>query len=277
MKPIRHNRLAFTILVATVILLLGFSQVYAQTPAPAKTDPTTEPVTKEQRENIEKIVREYLLRNPSIIREAMQALQAQEEREKQQSVASNMKSLESDIYSDPDSPVAGNPKGDVTVVVFFDYDCGYCKLTLPRLQTLLSKDHSIKIVYKEFPILSPQSQVAAQAALAANRQGKYDAFHYGLLESDQSSDDAIKRISDRLGLNYATLQKDMADPKLNEALARNLRLASALNINGTPAFIVGQQIIPGAIDMDSLAKVVAAERARLVSAKTASGNSEPGK
>lgn len=274
MKPTVVNRIAFITLAAGVILLLGLSQGRAQTPASPKTSPTTEPVTKEQRETIEKVIREYLLSHPSVIRDAMQALQAQEEREKQQSVANNMKSLESDIYSDPDSPVAGNPKGDVTIVVFFDYDCGYCKSTLPRLQTLLSKDHSIKLVYKEYPILGPQSLVAAQAALAANRQGKYDAFHYGLLESDRSSEDAIKRISDRLGLNYATLQKDMADPGLNEALARNLRLASALNINGTPAFIVGQQIIPGAIDMDSLAKVVSAERARLVNAKTARDNSE---
>ena len=274
MKPMLDKRLAFITLFAAVILLLGISQGHAQTPASARTSPTTEPVTKEQREAIEKVVREYLLRNPGIIREAMQALQAQEEREKQQSVANSMKSLESDIYSDPDSPVAGNPKGDVTIVVFFDYDCGYCKLTLPRLQTLLSKDHSIKLVYKEYPILGPQSQVAAQAALAAYRQGKYDAFHNGLLQSEQSSDDAIKRVSDRLGLNYATLQKDMADPKLNEALARNLRLASALDINGTPAFIVGQQIIPGAIDMDSLAKIVSAERAKLVNAKTATDNSE---
>jgi protein-disulfide isomerase len=274
MKPMLDKRLAFITLVAALILLLGLSQGRAQTPASARTSPTTEPVTKEQREAIEKVVREYLLRNPGIIRDAMQALQAQEEREKQQSVANSMKSLESDIYSDPDSPVAGNPKGDVTIVVFFDYDCGYCKLTLPRLQTLLSKDHSIKLVYKEYPILGPQSRVAAQAALAANRQGKYDAFHYGLLESDRSSDDAIKRVSDRLGLNYATLQKDMNDPKLNEALERNLRLASALDINGTPAFIVGQQIIPGAIDMDSLAKIVSAERAKLVNAKTVTDNSE---
>jgi protein-disulfide isomerase len=277
MKPTVVNRLAFITLAAAVILLLGLSQGSAQTPASPKTSPTTEPVTKEQRETIEKVIREYLLSHPSVIRDAMQALQAQEEKEKQERAANSLKTLKSDIYSDPDSPVAGNPKGDVTIVVFFDYNCGYCKSTLPRLQTLLSKDQSIKLVYKEFPILGPRSRVAAQAALAANRQGKYDAFHHGLLESDRASDDAIKSISDRLGLNYATLQKDMADPRLNEALDRNLRLASALDINGTPAFIVGQQVIPGAIDMDSLAKVVSAERAKLVNAKTARDNSEPKK
>jgi protein-disulfide isomerase len=274
MKPIVVNRIALITLAAGVILILGLSQASAQTPASPKTSPTTEPVTKEQRETIEKVVREYLLSHPSVIRDAMQALQVQEEKEKQERAADSLKTLESDIYSDPDSPVAGNPKGDVTIVVFFDYNCGYCRSTLPGLQTLLSKDKSIKLVYKEFPILGPQSRVAAQAALAANRQGKYDAFHHGLLESDQATDAAIKNISNRLGLNYATLQKDMADPKLNEALDRNLRLASTLDIDGTPAFIVGQQVIPGAIDMDYLAKVVLAERAKLVNPKTATDNSE---
>ncbi len=276
MKPTVVNRIAFITLAVSVILLLGLSQGRAQTPASPKTSPTTEP-TKEQREAIEKVIREYLLSHPSVIRDAMQALQVQEEKEKQERAANSLKTLGSDIYSDPDSPVAGNPKGDVTIVVFFDYNCGYCRSTLPGLQTLLSKDQSIRLVYKEFPILGPQSRVAAQAALAAKRQGKYDAFHHGLLESGQASEDAIKSISDRLRLNYATLQKDMADPRLNEALDRNIRLASALDINGTPAFIVGQQVIPGAIDMDSLAKVVSAERAKFLNARTATDNSAPRK
>jgi protein-disulfide isomerase len=260
------NRLVFFTLAA--ILLSATHQASAQTPDPAKSVPTTAPVSQQQRETIENIVREYLLRNPSIIREAMQALQVQEEKEKQQRAANNLKELKSDLYSDPDSPMAGNPKGDVTIVVFFDYNCGYCKSTLPALQTLLSKDRSLRIVYKEFPILGPESQVAAQAALAAHRQGKYGAFHQRLLESARASNHTIKSISARLGLNYATLLKDMADPKLQESLDRNIRVASALDISGTPAFIIGEQIIPGAIDLDSLAKAVSAERAKLLNGKT---------
>lgn len=275
MKPTLVTRLA--VVTWAAILLLGLSQAHAQTPDSTKTGPITAPVSKEQRETIENVVREYLLRNPSLIRDAMQALQAQEVKEKQQRAADNLQALKSDIYSDPDSPMAGNPKGDVTIVVFFDYNCGYCKTTLPGLQTLVSKDQSIKLVYKEYPILGPQSRVAAQAALAANRQGKYDAFHHGLLESDRASDDAIKIISDRLRLNYAALQRDMADPKLNEAIERNFRLASALDINGTPAYIVGEQVIPGAIDTNSLARIVAIERAKLANAKTARENAEPRK
>lgn len=261
------SRRAFFALSA--VLLFGAYQASAQTPDPAKSVPTAAPVSQQQRETIENIVREYLLRNPSIIRDAMEALQVQEAKEKQQRAANTLKALKSDLYSDLDSPTAGNPKGDVTIVVFFDYNCGYCKANLPALQTLLANDHSIRIVYKEFPILGPESQMAAQAALAANRQGKYAAFHLGLLESSQANNTSIKSVSDRLGLNYATLQKDMADPKLQESLDRNLRLASALDISGTPAYIIGEQIIPGAIDLDSLAKAVSAERAKLLNSKTA--------
>lgn len=261
-------RSAFFATVAA-ILLLGTSPVRAQTRSSAKTVPMTESVSKTQRETIENVIREYLLRNPTVIRDAMQALQAQEEMERQQRAASNLKSLESDLYSAPDSPTAGNPKGDVTIVVFFDYNCGHCKNSVPALQALLSKDHSIRVVYKEYPILGPQSQVAALAALAAHRQGQYSAFHLGLMESDGVSGDVIKGISDRLRLNYATLQQDMADPKLTDALNRNFRLASALEISGTPAYIIGHQIIRGAIDPDSLAKIVASERAQLITAKAA--------
>ncbi len=264
----------FFIINLAAILLLGLFQVQAQTKVSVKTDPKTQPVSTSQRETIETIIREYLLKNPTVIREAMLALQVQEEKERQQSVANNMKELKSDIYSDPDSPIVGNPKGDVTIVVFFDYYCGYCKKTLPGLKTLLSNDASVRVVYKEFPIMGPQSQVAARAALAAKRQGKYSEFHNALLESDGASDEVIKNISDRLGLNYATLKKDMDDPKINEAIERNIRLATAIGINGTPAYFIGEQFIPGAIDSASLAKAVSDERAKLVNVTITKGNVE---
>ena len=122
--------------------------------------------------------------------------------------------------------------------------------------------------------MGPQSQVAARAELAAGRQGKYAEFHNGLIESDGTSDDVIKGISDKLGLNYAALQKDMQDPKLNEALDRNLRLATSLEINGTPAYLIGEQFIPGAIDPVSLAKIVSQERAKLANITITKGDAE---
>jgi len=261
------TRLYRFFLLSLTVLLLGFSQIQAQKKPSVKPNPKTQTVSVTDKAAIEKIIRDYLLKNPVVIREAMIALQAQEEKEKQQNTAQNMKKLKSEIYSDPDSPVLGNTKGDLTIVVFFDYNCGYCKTTLPELTAFISKDPQIRVVYKEFPILSAQSEVAARAALAAFRQGKYSEFHNALLKTKGATDDEIKSISDRLGLNYTTLKKDMDDPKLNEALTRTQKLAAALGVEGTPAYFVGDQFVPGAIDADALATIVSAERAKLKDSK----------
>jgi len=266
------NRFTFFIVLIAAILLSGLSQVWAQTSKTTKISSKIETVTNKERKSIERIIREYLLANPSVIRDAMQALQIKEEKEKQQRAAESMKRLKSDIYLDPDSPSSGNAKADVPIVVFFDYNCGHCKNTMPALQGLLLEDPSLRIIYKEFPILGPSSQLAALAALAAKRQGKYSEFHHALMVSSEINTEVIKGISDSLKINYTTLQKDMSDPKLNEALNRNLRLASSLGINGTPAYIVGNQIIPGAIDSESLKRIVQAERANSEKVKSRNKN-----
>jgi protein-disulfide isomerase len=268
MKSLNIKR--FFIIIPITILFLGVFQIQAQTVKTVKTSDKT----KTEKEAIEKIVREYILKNPAIIREALIALQAQEEKEKQQALANNMKELKSEIYADADSPEAGNPKGDVTIVVFFDYFCGYCRKTLPELKTLLAKDASIRVIYKEIPIMGEQSQVAARAALAAGRQGKYEEFHHALMEADGSDEATIKGISEKLGLNFAQLKKDMDDTKLNESIERNLRLATAIGVDGTPAYIVGEQIIPGAIDAGSLAKIVEIERSKLAGTKSTKTKTE---
>jgi len=255
----------FKLLVPIAFLIFGHIQGAAQ--ETAKVEParaaTPAPISATQRETIETVIREYLLKNPSVILEAFQASQAQAEKEKLVLAAKNLRSLGPELYSDLGTPTAGSAKADISVVIFFDYNCGYCKKTLPEAEDLIAKDPLIRIVYKEFPILSPESQVAALAALASARQGKYSAFHRALIGAGKIDDLAIKNICTQLGINYATLQKDMADPKLLETLGRNAKLAEALDINGTPGYVIGEQIIPGAIDSVALAKVVAAERAKL--------------
>ena len=254
----------FVMLVA--LLGIGFSLTIAQTPTKGTTN-TPKPVAAEQRETIETVVREYLLKNPSILREMTQSLQAQEEKERQERAAANLKTHKTELYADLDTPIVGNPKGDVTIAVFFDYNCGYCKKTLPGLQTLIAKDPSLKVVYKEFPVLGAPSLLGARAALAAHKQGKYAAFHEALVQLPNITLEEIKALSERLGLNYERLVKDLEDAKTMEALERNAQLASALEINGTPAYIVGDQLIPGAIDADALAQLVAMERAKSTKAK----------
>ena len=196
----------------------------------------------------------------------MQALQVKEDQQKRAATAANLKKLESEIYSDVDSPVLGSEQADVSIVVFYDYFCGYCKKTLPELQAFLAKNPMVKVIYKEFPILGEASILAAKAALAAGRQGKFEAFHRAMLETNAGTDEAIKAIAERLGLDYARLHKDMNDPKTVAAIERNIRLADALNINGTPAYLIGSQVVPGAIDTAALSRMVNDERAKLANA-----------
>ncbi len=258
-----NKRLISIGLGMAVIVLSSFSYGVAQT------DDTAEilTVSTKERRSIEIVIKDYLLANPSIIRDAMQALEIQEKRQAAERAAESMKSFKQAIFEDKDSPVVGNPKGDVSVVVFFDYNCGYCKQTLPALSGIIANDPSLRVVYKEFPNLGATSQVAAQAALAAARQGKYAEFHDELMKSESADEASVKNISDRLGLNYKTLKKDMADPALNEALMRNLNLAEALGIGGTPSYIVGDQIVPGAIDAASLERLISNVRAEQLKSK----------
>lgn len=243
--------------LVTILCLSVFAVLAQKTAKPSPSDATA------AKQAIEKIVREYLLKNPEVLREAMQALQAKEEKAKSELMAKNLKTLKSEIYSDQDSPISGNPQGDVSVVAFFDYYCGHCRNSLPNLASLTATDKSVRIIYKEFPIMSPNSEIVARAALAATRQGKYLEFHQALLETEEVGEAAVKIIAEKLNLNAEQLQKDMNDAKMAEALSRNAKLAMSLEIAGTPAYIIGDQIIPGAIDTESLSKIVAAERAKL--------------
>lgn len=272
-----NNRLitrSFTLVGILFISLVSSSslKVNGQTKQPLGSDPAivVSPATTAENdvEAIEKIVRNYLMKNPVVIREAMQALQAQELKEKQERAANLMKERRSEILFDLGSPVGGNAKGDISIVVFFDYNCGYCKQTLPQLQSISERDPLVRIVFKEFPVLGPQSMFAARAALAAGRQGKYVEFHNALMTAENTDEDSIKSISKTLGIDYSKLQKDMADPQIDEQLTRNQRLAESLDINGTPAYIIGDRIIPGAIDAESMTNILVAERQVLAEAAT---------
>jgi protein-disulfide isomerase len=251
---------SITLVIVTIILFA--IHINAQATSKKRVVPQ-----KSDRENIESIVREYLIKNPEVIREAMLALQQKEEAQRQLGFAENLKRLSPEIYSDASAPFLGNASGDITVVVFYDYFCGYCKKTLPQLQELAAKDRSVKIIYKELPILGAQSLSAAKAVLAAARQGKFEQFHREMIESDSATDEAIKAISEKLGLDFAQLRKDMDDSQIAASIERNISLAASLNINGTPAYLVGNQLIPGAIDSTSLARIVESERAKVVVAE----------
>ena len=161
------------------------------------------------------------------------------------------------LFNDANAPVGGNAKGDVTVVEFFDYQCGYCKQTQEFILKLLDADKNVKIIFKEFPILGPNSVQAAKAALASVRQDKYIKFHNALLATkDHLTDDVIAKVAKDAGLDVEKMKKDMADPVIEAIVKANQDLGSEIGARGTPTFVIGDQVYPGALPYDQLKKTI---------------------
>jgi protein-disulfide isomerase len=149
------------------------------------------------------------------------------------------------------------------MVEFFDYRCPYCKQVEPALEKVIADDHHLRFVYKEFPVLGPVSTTAARAALAAKKQGKYDAFHRAMMATKgQISDQTVMDVAESIGLDIVQLKRDMAGPEVEKTLKADMALADALDISGTPAFIVGNTIIPGAVGLDDLKQAIATARGK---------------
>jgi protein-disulfide isomerase len=210
-----------------------------------------------QKGEIEGIIKEYLMKNPEIIRDAMQELERRQAEQEAHAQLSAIKDNAAAIYRAEHDLIGGNPEGNISVVEFFDYNCGYCKRAFKDVMTMIEKDKDVRLVMKEFPILGPGSVYAAKAALASREQGKYWEFHMALLEHNGRIDEAaVDKVAEQSGLDLAKLRKDMEDPKVMQALQANMQLAESLRINGTPAFIIDQMLIPGAVGYDSLAAAI---------------------
>jgi len=198
-------------------------------------------------------VRDYLMNNPEVIIQAVQGLEARKKRADLTEVQDALKARADEIFRDPDSPVGGNAQGDVTLVEFFDYNCPYCRRMAPVLIDAESADPRLRIVFKEFPILGPNSEFAARAALAAQRQNRYVAFHHALMGVKGTvNEDSVLTAAADVGLDIERLKADMQEPTIQGAIDRNLALAAALRINGTPGFVIGDQILRGATELNVL-------------------------
>ena len=221
------------------------------------------PLSPERKAEIEAVVRDYILQHPEIILESVAIMQAREEAEKNAAAKQALLEKRDLLERDPGDPVLGNPDGDVTIVEFFDYQCGYCKSMMTPLMELVEEDGNIRLVLKEFPILSPTSETAALASLAAERQGKYKEFHTQLLGlRGRLTSEAIFQVALESGLDVAQLKKDMQDPALQDQVRKSFELAKALSIQGTPAFTIGEHVVPGAISKEQLADLVAQTRGK---------------
>ena len=214
------------------------------------------------RAEVEKIVREYLLANPEILNEMIAELQEREQMSAAEKAKTGIAQNKEALYNDGFSHVAGNPNGDVTLIEFFDYRCGYCRKVRADLVTLMEQDSGVRLILKELPILSEASHEAAKAAIAAQNQGGdlYWKFHQAMLEADGLDSAAIYDIAADVGLDVARLKTDMEDPAVEKKIEQTHDLASKIGVDGTPAFIIGDKLVPGALDADGLKELVEAQR-----------------
>lgn len=208
---------------------------------------------------IEKIVRDYLKKNPEIVVEAIEAHKQKQLAQEEAAVKQALAARKDELNNDPYSAVGGNPNGDVTVVEFFDYQCGVCKRVHAVVAKMTERDPKIRRVYKEWPILGPGSVFASRAAIASRKQGdrKYIKFHNAMMESKKSlSAQTILDIAGSVGLDPAKLRKDMEAPEVTQTIQRNYALATALKLNGTPSFVIGSELLRGARDFDTMMQMV---------------------
>ena len=222
-------------------------------PSVTAADPQTTP----DAEAIEKIVRDYLIRNPEVIVEALEELERRREIADQERAREAIVANREALLEDPGSYVAGNENGDVTIVEFFDYRCPYCKRSLGALMATLEKDPNVRVVFKEFPILGEESVLASRAAIASIQQGKYLDYHNALMDAgSELNEQSVLRIAREVGLDADKLMADMFSSDVTEVIRDNYLLAEALGIGGTPAFVIGDQLIPGAIDEQRFAELI---------------------
>ncbi|MEQ1714607.1 MAG: DsbA family protein [Hyphomicrobium sp.] len=201
----------------------------------------------QQKSEIGEIVKDYLLKHPEIIVDVQAALEAKMEKEQADKLKTFMSENAKDIYRSPGASVAGNPEGDITVVEFFDYNCGYCKRGMSEIQKLIQNDKRVRVVFQELPILSKGSEDAAKAALAAKRQGKYWEFHQAMLSNKGQANEASSlKAAEGLGIDMEKFKADLKGAGVTEELDKMKSLAKKMGISGTPHFLVGDKSIPGA-------------------------------
>lgn len=244
-------------LIAGALFSAGAVQAAAPTVMPAP-----------QKKQVEQVIHDYLVNHPEVLLEASQALQKKQQNEVQHAAKSAI-IKNADILFKPDGAFTGNPKGSVTLVEFFDYQCVHCKRMKPILSELSTKNPKLRVIYKELPIFGKRSETASRAALAAAKQGKYEAMQTALLKIEKRLDDAlVLSTAESIGLDMAKLKQDMKSQAITDELATNQALAEKLSLMGTPAFILASTpegrfdaaheptFIPGAATLESLQDLV---------------------
>ena len=214
-----------------------------------------------QKSEMEAIIKSYLLDHPELLQEMSDKLKAQQAQAETIARTKGLKENAAAIFKSKLDPVVGNPKGNVIMVEFMDYNCGWCKRSVGEVSQLIESDKDVKVVFKEFPIFGPDSEYAAKAALAANRQGKYWELHKALYATEGHVNAAVvDDTATRLGIDVVRMKKDMEDTEITKQIDNNHGLGQLLQLTGTPAFIIDQSVSPGYIPLDEMKSVVAEVR-----------------
>ena len=214
-------------------------------------------------EELKKAIENTINNNPEIIIKALENYQKKMETEQRNNQKKALESSKEMLENDGYSLVIGNPDGDVTVIAFKDYRCGYCKRAWPSLQELVNTDDNVKVILKEMPILGPKSTLASQYGLASAEQGKYAAYYDALMNHRGAwTEEGLKSLAKSLDIDTDKLVKDAASEKVRQSIQKNLQLAQTLGVTGTPAFVVNGQLLPGAVPLAELQKLIKEARAK---------------
>ncbi|HEX4409828.1 MAG TPA: DsbA family protein [Xanthobacteraceae bacterium] len=232
----------------------------AQSPAPAMSAPaagSASSFSTDQRQAIESIVKDYLVAHPEVVQEAMDALDKRQKEADAAKASATIVDNKTTIFNSPHQVVLGNPQGKTTMVEFFDYNCGYCKRALPDMVDLMKTNPDLRFVLKEFPVLGPGSVEAAHVAVAARMQDptgkKYLDFHLKLLGGRGQADKArALAVAKDVGFDMARIEKDMESDEVKATIDEDMKLADALGVNGTPSYVVGNEVVVGAVGLDEL-------------------------
>lgn len=218
--------------------------------------------TPAQRAEIVAIIRDALRQDPTILRDALAAMEAAEAEQRQGAQRAAIVAEQEALFRSPEDAIKGNPRGDITIVEFFDARCGYCKQLHPTIEALIRRDGNLRVVLKDLPILGPASVLASRALVAAQRQGRYVELYDALARlRGEVTEATLRQEAERVGLDWARLRREMEDPAVQRRLEGNLRLARRLGIDGTPALVIGTRLIPGAVDLATLEDAIAEARA----------------
>ncbi len=221
-----------------------------------------EGISPAQKIEFEKLVHDYLLEHPEILRDMSNKLEINDKLAADTARNTTLTSQAKDIFHNPIDAVVGNPNGDVTIVEFMDYNCGWCKKSVTEMQSLIAKDKNVRVVMKEFPIFGDGSEYAARAALASVKQGKYWELHQAMFASEgKITAEVVDQIAKEHGLDVAKMKIDMKAADIDVAIKKNQAMAQSLALTGTPAFIVDDKLIPGYTELANLQSMLATTRA----------------